>query len=154
MALKVINKINGKLKFPRSLRIFCNVLIHPHFDHTCPAWYPNLTKKAKKKIQITQIKCIRFCLRMNKMHHISGKNFRSTNWLPTSKRVNRCISTITTKFINNICPYYLNEIFEFAPHCRTETRNKFAKLKIPFLQDKYGPESYFIRWSFFMEQFT
>ena len=41
MALKVINKINGKLKFlyrknrflsPELRRILCNVLIQPHFD--------------------------------------------------------------------------------------------------------------------------
>ena len=31
-----------------------------------------------------------------------------------------------------ILPCYLEETFEFAPHCGIETRNKFAKLKIPF----------------------
>ena len=54
------------------------------------------------------------------------------NWLPTSKRVDQCISTITIKFVNNTCPYYLKEIFEFSPYCRVNTRNEFAKLKIPF----------------------
>ena len=54
IALKVINKINGKLKvlyrknryltkeFRRMLWI---VLIQPHFDFACPAWYPNLNEK-------------------------------------------------------------------------------------------------------------
>ena len=32
----------------------------------------------------------------------------------------------------NNCPFYLNEILEFAPHCRIDTRNNFAKLKHPF----------------------
>ena len=58
MALKVINKINGKLKFlyrknrflsPELRRMLCNTLIQPHFDYTCPAWYPNLTEKTKEK---------------------------------------------------------------------------------------------------------
>ena len=49
MALKVINKINGKLKFlyrkNRHLikelrRMLCNALIQPHFDYECPARYP------------------------------------------------------------------------------------------------------------------
>ena len=84
MALKVINKINGKLKFlyrknrflsPELRRMLCNALIQPQFDCTCPAWYPNLTEKTKTKIQIMQNKCIRFCLRLNKMHHISEKDF-------------------------------------------------------------------------------
>ena len=103
MALNVINKINGKLEFPyrknRYLspvlrRMPCNALIQPRFDYVCPAWYPNLTEKTKKKIQIMQIKCIRFCLRLDKMHHISEKDFRLINWLPTSKRVDQCINTI------------------------------------------------------------
>ena len=42
------------------------------------------------------------------------------------------MNTITFKFVINTCAYYLKEIFEFALHCRIDTRNKFAKLKIPF----------------------
>ena len=141
MALKVINKINGKLKFlyrknrflsPELRRMLCNALIQPHFDYACPVWYPNLTEKMKKKIQITQNKCIRFCLRLDNMHHISEEDFRLINWLPTSKRVDQCINTITLKFASSTCPYYLKEIFEFAPHCRVNTRNKFTKLQILF----------------------
>ena len=76
MTLKVINKINGKLKFLHrknqflSLelrRMLCNALIQPHFDYACSAWYPNLTQKMKKKIQIIQNECIRFC-------HKTGQN--------------------------------------------------------------------------------
>ena len=50
----------------------------------------------------------------------------------------QCINTITFKFVNDTCPYYLKEIFEFAPHCRIDTRNKFAKLKIPFRETNMG----------------
>ena len=79
MPLKVINKINGKLELlyrksrslsPELRRMLCNALIQPHFDYACPAWYPNLTEKMKKKMQVTQNKCISFCLRLDKMHHI------------------------------------------------------------------------------------
>ena len=87
--------------------MLCNALIQPHFDYTCPAWYPNLTEKTKKKIQIMQNKCIRFCLRLDKIHHISDEDFTFINWLPTTKRVDHSISTITFKFVNNTCPYYL-----------------------------------------------
>ena len=63
MALKVISKINGKLKFLywknrfMSLelrRMPCNMFIQPHYDYTCPVWYPNLNEKTKNKIQIMQ----------------------------------------------------------------------------------------------------
>ena len=72
-----------------------------------------------------QMKCIRFCLRLDKMYLISEENFRSINSLPTSKRINQCINAITFKFVNNSWPYYLKEIFEFAPYCRIDARNKF-----------------------------
>ena len=85
-----------------------------------------------------QNECIGFCLRLDKMHHISEEDFRSINWLPTSKRVNQCINTITFKFVNNICHYYSNFFKKFAPHCRIDTRNKFAKLKIPFRKTNIG----------------
>ena len=67
MALKALNKINGKLKFlyrknkfltPTLCRMLCNVIIQPQFDHACSVWYPNLNEKLKKKIQIAQNKCI------------------------------------------------------------------------------------------------
>ena len=75
MALKVINKINEKLKFlyrkSRYLtkelrRMLCNALIKPHFDYACQAWYPNLNEKTKKRIQIMENKCMRFCLKLDK----------------------------------------------------------------------------------------
>ncbi|MEO1917133.1 MAG: reverse transcriptase family protein, partial [Candidatus Thioglobus sp.] len=60
MATHALGKINGKLKFLYrnqnylcySLRrLLCNALIQPHFDFACLAWYPNLTKKIKMKLQ-------------------------------------------------------------------------------------------------------
>ena len=54
MPLKVINKINRKLKFlyrknsfltPGLRRMLYNVLIEPHFDYACSSWYPNLNAK-------------------------------------------------------------------------------------------------------------
>ena len=120
------------ISYKRSPRMLCNGLIQPHFDYVCPAWYLNLNVKTKKKMQLMQNKCIHFCLKLDKMHHISEKEFRLINCLPTSKRVDQCINTITFNFINKTCPYYLNEIFEFAPHCRIDTKNNFSKLKNPF----------------------
>ena len=75
------------------------------------------------------------------MHCISEEDFRLINWLPTSKRVDQCINTITFKFVNNTCTHYLKEIFGFATHCRTDTRNMFAKLKIPFRKTNMGQKA-------------
>ena len=75
-----------------------------------------------------QNKCIRFCLRLDKMQHLSLAEFRSINWLPTKERVHQCITAIIFKFVNKNCCFYLNEIFEFAPHCRIDTRKSFTRL--------------------------
>ena len=53
MALKALNKINGKLNFlyykskfliPTLRRMLRNANIQPRFDCACSAWYPNLMK--------------------------------------------------------------------------------------------------------------
>ena len=95
-----------------------------------------LQKKEKKKIQIMQNKSIWFCLRLDKMKHISLTEFRLINWLPNKERVHQCINVITFKFVNKNCPFYLNEISEFPPHCRIDTRNSFANLKHPIRMTK------------------
>ena len=98
MALKVENKINGKLKFlyrknkfltPELRRMLCNAFIQPHIDYAYTAWYPDLTEETKKKMQIMQNKCMWFCLRLDEMV-----------WLPTKERVYQCINAIIFKFVN------------------------------------------------------
>ena len=81
MALRVTKKINSRLKFLYRKnwfldvplhRLLCNALIQPHFDYACTAWYPNLSKKLKDKLQVTQNKWIRFCLKLRSREHISN----------------------------------------------------------------------------------
>ena len=119
MALKALNKINGKLKFlyrknksltPTLNRVLCSAVIQLHCDYAYSAWYPNLKEKLNKKIQIVQSKCIQFCFKLDKKHHISSKEFESINWLFVYKRMHQCINVITFKFVNNACLHYLNEV--------------------------------------------
>ena len=109
MVLKVIHKINSRLKFlhrknkfltPVLCRLLCNVLIQPQLDYALSAWYPNVTHKMKKnKIQITQNKCIvarqtkhLYCIKLDKMTHISKNEFETFNWLPVKDRFNQTIN--------------------------------------------------------------
>ena len=147
MALSVINKINNKLKFlyrknrfltPTLRRLLCNALIQPHFNYACSAWYPNLTKKLKNRIQTSQNKCIRFCLQLDKMTHISHKEFETLNWLPVTERFNQCINSIVFKYVHNQCPNYINKVFQAAPENNIQTRGGFLKLKWPFHKTNVG----------------
>ena len=54
-------------------------------------------------------KCIRFYLKLDKIHDMSEEKFKSINWLPATKRVDRWIKTITYNFVNDTCNYCPNE---------------------------------------------
>ena len=147
MALNVIHKINNKLKFlhrkndfltPTLRRLLCNALIQPHFDYACSAWYPNLTKKLKHGIQTTQNTCMRFCLRLDKLKHISHEEFESLNWLSVTYRFKQCVISIFFKYFNEQCPNYLNEVFGVATESNFQLRNSFQKFKYPFQKINNG----------------
>ena len=78
VALRSIEKVNSRLKFlcrknwlldVPLFRLPCNALIQPHFHYACTAWYPKLTDKLKVKLQVTQNKYIRFCLKLQCREH-------------------------------------------------------------------------------------
>ena len=90
MALNVIDKINSRLNFlhrqnrflpPHLRRLLCNELIQSLFDYGCTAWFPNLSKKLRFRLQATQNKCIRFYLQLDKMSRIYVKGFLELNWV-------------------------------------------------------------------------
>lgn len=90
MALKVANKLNGKIKFLYRNKFFNTwtskiALKCPHanaFWLCMSVWYPNLNINLKNPcksctLQIMQNKCTRFCLKLEKMHDISEKYFKT-----------------------------------------------------------------------------
>ena len=150
VAYKTIKKINSRLNYlfrkkhflKTSLRcLLCHALMQPRFDYACTAWYPNLCKKLKNKIQTTQNKCVRFCLNLDKMAHISQNEFNKLNWLPLSDRINQRILLTTAKFVNEIGPNYLNEVFQQAAENNRILRNDYLKLKQPFCKTTAGQNS-------------
>ena len=139
MALNVINKIN-KTKFlhrknsfltPVLRHLLCNALILPHFRYTCSAWYPNLTKKIKHRIQTTQTG-IHFCLQLDNLKHISHEVFERLNWLTATYRFKQCVNSIVLKYFNEQCPNYLSEVFNVATLNNIQLRGSFQKLKSLF----------------------
>ena len=120
MACEIIRKINIRLKFLhrkdqylnyKLRRLLCNALIQPSFDYVCSSWYANLTKRLKLRLQATQNKCIRFCLRLGNRTHLGYSDFKKINWLPVEDRVFQCISAYAFKFFIKKCPAYVNDLF-------------------------------------------
>ena len=67
MALNVIDKVNPCPKFLHEqnstsplCRLLYNALIQPLFDYGCTAWFLNLSKKLRVRLQATQNKCMWF----------------------------------------------------------------------------------------------
>ena len=149
MVTKVLSLINGRLKFlyrkqkffNYSLRrLLCNALIQPHYNYACSAWYPSLNKRLLKKIQISQNKCVRYCLKLDNRAHIGANEFKEINWLPTKERVSQCICVNIFKFFNNMAPDYTSEIFH-PSHSRHNTRMSTYKLDLPFRKNVHGQKT-------------
>ena len=88
VALNVIDKVNSRLKFLHRQnhflttplrRLLCEALIQLHFDYACTAWFSNLSKRLKLCLQVSQNKCIRFCLELDKRSEICIKGFLQLN---------------------------------------------------------------------------
>ena len=81
-----------------------NSLIQPHFNYACVSYY-SLVSKQRKKIQVTQNKCIRFCLKLNSRHHIGANELKDINWLPIKKIVKR-VTTNIFKYWKETSPFF------------------------------------------------
>ena len=81
---------------------------------------------------------MRFCLRLDKLKHISHEEFERLNWLPVTYRFKQCVISIVFKYFNRQCPNHLNELFGVATESNFQLRNKFPKLKCPFRKTNNG----------------
>ena len=122
MAIHVINKINSRLRFPyrqnRYLsfplrRLLCNAMIQPFFDYACNAWYPNINKKFKTRLQAAQNKCIRFCFKLDDRFRLKSKEFERINRLPVQERISSVLYvTYTNSFQNTLRIILKNYFFQ------------------------------------------
>ena len=88
MAMKSLRKIITKLQFlyrqndllnSKLRRLLCNSLFQPHFYYACISWYLLINQKMRNKLEVTQNKCIPFCLKLNSRQHIGAKEFKKIN---------------------------------------------------------------------------
>ena len=140
MVIPVINKINSRLRFlyrqNRFLnfplrRLLCNAMIQPFFDYACNAWYPNINKKLKMRLQAAQNKCIRFCLKLNDRSSIKFEDFEKINWLPIHERKSQCSLCSIYKIFAKNCPNYFDGIYVPLETNGVHTRSSYQKLNVP-----------------------
>ena len=150
IALNVIDKVNSRLRFlHRQNRFFtsplhklsCNALIQPLFDCACTAWFPNFSKELGFRLQAAQNKCMRFCLQLDKMSRICGKEFLELNWRYVYDRYLQFTVSHILKFCNNQCPDFFNEVSYPVDDNGVATHSCNKKLKLPFCKSKLGMQS-------------
>ena len=91
---------------------------------------PRLVKDTEKN-QISQNKCIRYCLKLDNRSHVGIAEFKKLNWLPTKEIVYQCICVNIFKFFNDMSPEYTSEIFR-PSYRRHNTRASSLMLDVPF----------------------
>ena len=150
MALHVISKVNPKLKFLYRQnkflsiplrRLLCNAMIQPFFDYACNAWYPNLNKKLKTRLQAAQNKCIRFCLKLGDRSSLKSKDFEKINWLPIHERVSQYSVCSVYKFFAKSCPDYFDELYFPVENNGINTHFSFQKLTLPHRDTNIGQKA-------------
>ena len=102
-------------------------MIQPFFDYACSAWYPNLNKNLKTRLQATQKKFVRFCLKPGARTSVTVNEFEKINWLSIQEKVNQCTLSFVYKFQSETGPDYL-EIFSHVNCNGIPTRYSYQKL--------------------------
>ena len=148
MALNVSDKKNSRLKFlhrqnrfltPHHLcRLLHKTLIKSLFDYVCTAWFANLSKKLRLRLQATQNKYISFCLQLDKISSICVKEFLELNWFNVHDIYLQFIASDILKFYSNQCPEYFSEDFCPVDDNGVAMRCCNKKLKLPFCKSKLG----------------
>ena len=116
-------------------------MIQPFFDYACSAWYPNINKKLKTRLQAAQNKCIRFCLKLDDRFRLKSKEFERINWLPVQERISQCAVCNVYKFFSKHSPDYFEELFFPTEETAIRTHFSFQKLKIPRRKTNIGLKS-------------
>ena len=77
---------------------------------SCSAWYPNLNKSQKAKLQTLQNKCIRFCMNLNDRACIGLNDLRESTSLPSMTVSNKVSVQQLFNFFNNKSPSHVNDV--------------------------------------------
>ena len=122
-------------------RFLCNTLIQPLFDYAFTAWCWNLSKRLELRLQASQSKCIKFCLQLDKRSKIRVKEFLKLNWLNFHDRYLQFIVSDISKFQNDQCSEYFDELFCLVGENGVITSSSNKKLKLSFRKARLGIQS-------------
>ena len=86
---------------------------------------PGIWKMPSNALVYPQNKCICFSLQIGTMHHISEEKINTINcWSNSTPKLNR---HSFFEYVNNMCPYYMKEVIEYASQVRLGWTNHYAQ---------------------------
>ena len=75
------------------------------------------------------------------MHYISEEDFKAISWLPVNQRVQQSLNVVFFKYVNNVCPDYMKEAFDYASKGRISWKYNYARLQVSFWKTNMGQKS-------------
>lgn len=138
MALKVISKVNQRVRFiarlstflnRRALEILSGALVQCHYDYACSSWYSAIPKILKTRLQSAQNKLVRIILKLHPRTHLLPEHFDSLKWLRVEERVTLIKLCMVHRILNNAAPDYLRSYFIKVSDVHDHaTRGSFSNL--------------------------
>ena len=138
MGNSVIKKVNAKLKFlyrksaffgKNERQLLCSALVNPHFEYSCNAWYRSVNANVKHKLQTAQNKMIRYLLNYGCRRHVGFNDFKKSNCLDISARVDYMTLNLMFNIFNNVAPSYMCDIDQISH--RHNTRQSDSAYVVP-----------------------
>ena len=116
MALKVIKKVNTRVKFLHrkkmflsqdTMKLLANCIILSQYDYACTYWFSGVSAKSKHMLQTSQNKTLRLVLDLPPRAHLEPSHFKTVGWLPVKQRVSFLKLGHMYRMINGTAPRYL-----------------------------------------------
>ena len=86
----------------------------------------------QKRLQVSQNKCVRFRLQLDKKTRIGVAKSKEINWLNINDRFSRCDLSIIYNLFNSESPEYFTEIYIPVESSNINTWSSFQRLKQPW----------------------
>ena len=139
--LTLLSKYVGK----DSLNQYYNSYILPIFDYGCLIWGSNTAAHTNRLLKL-QKPAARIILRADIMTP-SQSMFDKLKWLSFPKRIQYHASNMMYKFLNNLAPNYMIDLFNKVsePHSRNLRSVENDLLMIPFSKTRYYDRSFAIQ---------
>ena len=140
-AYDIIKKTNSRIKFlyrhgsvlkQSQRKTLCNALIQCPFDYSCSSWNYSLSKSLKLKLQVIQIKVMRFINNSGARTSLKGYVLKELNMPNVEDNVSQLALNHVHIFFYNQCPAYLKEHFiKLSAKHKYNTRCSLFNFHVP-----------------------